>query len=675
MNPFMHHLQRKGIKLWESPRPNEFGFCSREWDPYQTCCDPDSAVAYAGNDSKNIKRQVQNLGEEYNKFLEFIKSAEDSILELKILSKMSKKAIDKKIIKSLKRAYKRIEHLLQNLMKWRQQAPDLQKFQVDNQKCWGYMASIRQSMICSACSGRSENFFIGNKAIIHPGQCSKVVQVCSSSFIGLVNYLQAIRNIVQLLRIKDTSRGFLTLTGNMKTLRKEKVNEFLRFYQEQNFEEILESQNLAEELKKEKDGILARTICRLTFSLHHQSIIELFDNLVDTGSLRIEMSQDLVKGINKMRGLRRNILRRLVQSKVQYRKLTSGKRRQKKKKAAKLPNMILSKISKKDTKALRKVQNDKKKALQKRKGIKSNKSKISKQRVRAKISNHPTQKHDHIKQKGTNQSQRKSGRGDNRTKSIGTSKAVQICHNPSRVVHPKGQSRPMKCATKRTAKPVWGGRAKALSRRFAKIRAVRPGRFWRAKTLSRRFAKRRAVRSGRLARVKTPSSSSARTVAHPKPIHRGVLQVVVVRKTVRMPASRRSRRLSSFTKRLRKIFSSMREKLGSGVHQDSQSTGELTSNTSSSQVQTSPVETQDTTKESETQGRYSRGGSRRRSFVSNRADNNLGNESKDINLNELADVVVMRDSDGMFDTHMGKGTGHDCDNKHFVPMNLTMAFP
>lgn len=66
-------------------------------------------------------------------------------------------------------------------------------------KCWGTMAKLRGSSLCSTCAGNSETYFNHDKGLVDINTCSTVLESCNQSFDIIFKFFVGIEPILELL--------------------------------------------------------------------------------------------------------------------------------------------------------------------------------------------------------------------------------------------------------------------------------------------------------------------------------------------------------------------------------------------------------------------------------------------------------------------------------------------
>ena len=75
---------------------------------------------------------------------------------------------------------------------------DDNQFTIETKACWDHIANIRASSVCSTCSGRSHEFFIGGKALMSQEVCVGVLDKCYKPlrqltfFVKVLNLIPAV---------------------------------------------------------------------------------------------------------------------------------------------------------------------------------------------------------------------------------------------------------------------------------------------------------------------------------------------------------------------------------------------------------------------------------------------------------------------------------------------------
>lgn len=183
-NPFLKKLQYLGILIHHQPEPDQ-NYCKIEWGSSGTCCDPHSLVQYAAADAEKIKGQLNNVTIAFKYYVEFIKDFKQVLLQIAALDDFNWRGLVKnsteadhldKFIKKIKSLYLArpffyaYEHKI-----WEEKLES-------NDKCWNKMSQLRNSALCSTCSGSSQAFFFNHLANIPMETCKLVMDDCLESF-------------------------------------------------------------------------------------------------------------------------------------------------------------------------------------------------------------------------------------------------------------------------------------------------------------------------------------------------------------------------------------------------------------------------------------------------------------------------------------------------------------
>ena len=379
-NEFLKQIATQGVTIYPTVNKKRANVCRPEWSRHGTCCEAKSLMDYALGDAEKIRKNMRNVEAEYRHFTTFLESAKDRLNDLKLLTNVRrKKSIPPHILKMMPvihDSYQRANHLISKILKGKVDFLDLVIFKKANDRCWESMIKIRASTLCSTCSGNSQNYFVGKQALLASETCSTIVSDCAESFSSLIQYLEAVRSIGSLIDLEKETQGILKIKGNSEMLHFDMAAAYVKFYAKQNFNLILISDDLQEELKDPKgDGVLARSICRLTLALNNDPFIEVLDNIVDTGSLRVVFPPDVQKALSAIKEWQV-----LKNHDTKVKNIVSMKKNKMLREAIKLKDQILSRIVQTDQKARKRAMEKKIKAEEKKEKERLKKERLEKEK-------------------------------------------------------------------------------------------------------------------------------------------------------------------------------------------------------------------------------------------------------------------------------------------------------
>lgn len=163
MNPFIQSLANDGsVSIFDTPQPTSSDICTSELEPHGTCCDTDSLYNYHLSDTKKLATVAKAFANVYLR-LRTILSLNGP--KFKIFSQLINQELDPLIVKLTTGVSHDKDRLANNIY-----------------KCWYLkLKETRSSSLCYTCSGRSSDFFKGDKAVITASSCADVLSTCAPS--------------------------------------------------------------------------------------------------------------------------------------------------------------------------------------------------------------------------------------------------------------------------------------------------------------------------------------------------------------------------------------------------------------------------------------------------------------------------------------------------------------
>ena len=147
-NPYILLLKEANVLLLDTPKKVQA--CGNEWMSFGTCCDLNSLTLAVNTDVNQIKTQMSELV--YN-----LENIETSFSKLK-------DGIKPRLDDRTDIAFQNMRPKIQALLNIK--AVQISGVKAAVARCWNHMAKIRSSSVCTTCSGRSQIFFSGNKAMV-----------------------------------------------------------------------------------------------------------------------------------------------------------------------------------------------------------------------------------------------------------------------------------------------------------------------------------------------------------------------------------------------------------------------------------------------------------------------------------------------------------------------------
>ena len=218
-NPFIRVMSRLNVTIYPKPTPDLENHCPGEWSQFNTCCEPSSLKKYSEKYAEHIRESVSDVNKEISVFQRFVERFNSTIYELAALSDIDWKSSP--LVSQNKTFKTQLAALLQEVNKktiykdfFDFRRSDITEFRESNIKCWDKMIQLRNSALCSTCSGRSEVFFSKLKANMQQNQCRSIIQDCWITFKYASKYFVS---LAELNFIKELNQrvdgGFLEIQG------------------------------------------------------------------------------------------------------------------------------------------------------------------------------------------------------------------------------------------------------------------------------------------------------------------------------------------------------------------------------------------------------------------------------------------------------------------------------
>lgn len=166
-NSFLEQINRAGVTVYASKSTSaNHRKCKTEWNEHGSCCDADSLVALFNKETAAINESVEQVdkmaAEVMGIAIPLLKNLESGATKLKCSSEERGDLID--AIKTVQN-----ENMATTLS-------------TESHRCWDKMRRVRGSALCSVCSGRSNDFFKSDKAVVDYITCERVVWQCENFF-------------------------------------------------------------------------------------------------------------------------------------------------------------------------------------------------------------------------------------------------------------------------------------------------------------------------------------------------------------------------------------------------------------------------------------------------------------------------------------------------------------
>lgn len=175
-NPFIRYLQEKQVGVLQYPQAErEYHVCKAEWSSHGTCCDQSDVMKIVDQDAKDIKFQAAQLKAIWNKLHRILTSDATPSAQ--------------------RPAAGRESHPGERLSNTNEKV----RMHIDT--CWDEMKVFRESMLCSACSGRGQKFFKSKSVLIDLGTCQSIINSCKDYFTDLDALVTSINRFIGSLLI------------------------------------------------------------------------------------------------------------------------------------------------------------------------------------------------------------------------------------------------------------------------------------------------------------------------------------------------------------------------------------------------------------------------------------------------------------------------------------------
>ena len=176
-NPFlvaMRDAKPLSVNIFSNVKTGSFQQCRNEWNTYGNCCDVSELNEFIKLENKLIDSNVETLRSTVFKL---------SVLVQKHINKLGGKDMSEYSINH---------------------ANAFTNFDASSNRCWSYMKHIRGNSLCTTCSGRSEEFFKGDKILISSETCRKAVTSCDDFF----TKLSQINKMIPLIKVSIIASNY-----------------------------------------------------------------------------------------------------------------------------------------------------------------------------------------------------------------------------------------------------------------------------------------------------------------------------------------------------------------------------------------------------------------------------------------------------------------------------------
>ena len=170
-NPMLDKLEAARATIYYVPWENH-EFCPNEWSSSRTCCEPASTDAVMTAKTQRNLYDVQEMIKE----IEYLPSAIHSFHMTALTSQ--------KMSQAAKWSCQQKYETLVNHIQWHRTA-----FRSSQYQCVNRLNQFARASTCIICSGRSQNFFQGDKLVIQESVCRSILGDCEQAWRGVINVL------------------------------------------------------------------------------------------------------------------------------------------------------------------------------------------------------------------------------------------------------------------------------------------------------------------------------------------------------------------------------------------------------------------------------------------------------------------------------------------------------
>jgi hypothetical protein len=168
----------------------ETSACGTEFSAYGTCCSLDSLKTQTTAMNNNLVNGVSTLKKEYVKFASAIDTINSLINDV---ADSSPRPEDQLYTNRINIAKTIRDSKAINFLKTSINSTKSGDFNSSLDKCWGDVSKVRNSALCTLCTGRSSAFvFNQNNVVIQDSDCSDIANKCKDSLDNLRTFSQAL---------------------------------------------------------------------------------------------------------------------------------------------------------------------------------------------------------------------------------------------------------------------------------------------------------------------------------------------------------------------------------------------------------------------------------------------------------------------------------------------------
>ena len=267
-NPFIKQIPAQEVPVYSNPTVSS-AVCDFEFETYGTCCDPTQLIAFGHKDLKQIKDDVQRINKEYTAFQAVFPKIDTLIKRIASAPlHPTREDWNNQILKA--RGYlvqTAAENLLGNLI----HSQDASAFIEANNKCWKFQAKVRELALCYTCSGRSDHFFRGEKALISESTCDTFARLCAFPLSDIVRMLKSLPTLF-LSNSRTLPTLGIALNINEK-IKRSAITDYITLIRSERTDLLIGAHT------KISDPEMRHFICKKFFRLREKPLISLLKNM------------------------------------------------------------------------------------------------------------------------------------------------------------------------------------------------------------------------------------------------------------------------------------------------------------------------------------------------------------------------------------------------------------
>lgn len=193
LNPFLNKLVYNGIR-YEYLTSTTSPICGGMWAREGTCCSPEAAMTFSIDEQLKVERDISL----FNQYLTGLQTkTKDYLNNEKLQYGTNLQAfislLDDPYLGFLKRLLD--DRVVENL-------------KINTAKCWWHMQVVRNSSLCSICTGQSPKYFsfLYGKGFVDLDTCNTVMSNCSEFFVEILHFVKGAARLGKLVEYIDAQR-------------------------------------------------------------------------------------------------------------------------------------------------------------------------------------------------------------------------------------------------------------------------------------------------------------------------------------------------------------------------------------------------------------------------------------------------------------------------------------